>query len=74
MATKRTGGRKSALVITSSIDVLAGYDKLLRDLKARITQAQVRAVIAVNSELILLYWNIGRDILTRQQQQGWGRS
>ncbi|MEJ7710403.1 MAG: DUF1016 N-terminal domain-containing protein [Pyrinomonadaceae bacterium] len=46
---------------------------MLRDLKRRIEQAQVRgAVVAVNRELVLLYWNIGRDILIRQQQQGWG--
>jgi len=32
----------------------------------------VRAAVAVNSELVLLYWGIGRDILQRQQEQGWG--
>ena len=72
MATKRAGGKKTALVKTSSTSGLAGYDELLRDLKIRIEQAQVRAAVAVNSELVSLYWNIGRDILTRQQQQGWG--
>ncbi len=72
MATKRSGGKKTALVKTSSTSVLAGYDELLRDLKARIEQAQVRAALAVNRELVLLYWSIGRDILVRQQQQGWG--
>ncbi len=72
MATKRAGGKKTALVRTPSTTVLAGYDELLRDLKIRIEQAQVRAAVAVNSELVSLYWNIGRDILTRQQQQGWG--
>ena len=51
---------------------LAGYDELLRDLKARIGQAQVRAAVTVNRELVVLYWSIGRDILIRQQQQGWG--
>ncbi|MES1024912.1 PDDEXK nuclease domain-containing protein [Gloeocapsa sp. BRSZ] len=49
-----------------------GYDQFLRDLKERIRSAQVRAALAVNRELVLLYWQIGRDILTRQQQQGWG--
>jgi len=52
--------------------LLAGYDELLHDLKDRIKQAQVRAALAVNRELVLLYWSIGRDILIRQQQQGWG--
>jgi hypothetical protein len=52
--------------------VPAGYDDLLRDLKARIQGAQLRAGLAVNRELVLLYWQIGRDILARQQEQGWG--
>ena len=52
--------------------IAEGYDEFLRDLKERIRRAQVQAVLAVNRELVLLYWQIGRDILTRQQQQGWG--
>ena len=48
------------------------YQTFLIDLKARIRTAQVRAALAVNRELVLLYWQIGRDILARQQQQGWG--
>jgi predicted nuclease of restriction endonuclease-like (RecB) superfamily len=44
----------------------------LNDLKERIRAAQVRAAVAVNRELVLLYWSIGRDILTRQKEQGWG--
>jgi predicted nuclease of restriction endonuclease-like (RecB) superfamily len=52
--------------------IAEGYDDFLRDLKQRIRSAQVRAVLAVNRELVLLYWQIGQDILTRQQQQGWG--
>ncbi len=48
------------------------YDAFLRSLKERIHQAQVRAVLSVNSELVLLYWNIGREILLRQNEAGWG--
>jgi hypothetical protein len=55
MATKRAVGKKSALVKTASTTALAGYDELLRDLKARIGQAQVRAALAVNRELVSLY-------------------
>ncbi|WP_035958850.1 PDDEXK nuclease domain-containing protein [Bryobacter aggregatus] len=50
----------------------AGYRKLLEDIKARIQTAQVRAGLAVNRELVLLYWSIGREILTRQDREGWG--
>jgi predicted nuclease of restriction endonuclease-like (RecB) superfamily len=50
----------------------AGYGELLRDLKRRILAAQLRASLAVNRELVLLYWQIGRDILTRQERESWG--
>lgn len=49
-----------------------GYEEFLRDLKTRIRQAQLRAALAVNRELIVLYWQIGRDILERQKKAGWG--
>jgi predicted nuclease of restriction endonuclease-like (RecB) superfamily len=49
-----------------------GYADWLAELKARIHAARQRAALAVNRELVLLYWQIGRDILARQAQQGWG--
>jgi predicted nuclease of restriction endonuclease-like (RecB) superfamily len=49
-----------------------GYEEFLRDLKQRIHAAQIRAALAVNRELVLLYWQIGRDIVERQRRQGWG--
>jgi predicted nuclease of restriction endonuclease-like (RecB) superfamily len=49
-----------------------GYQDLLSLLKSRIQTAQVRAALAVNKELVLLYWGIGKDILLRQREQGWG--
>ena len=49
-----------------------GYADWLADLKGRIHTAQQRATLAVNRELVLLYWQIGRDILARQAIQGWG--
>ncbi len=48
------------------------YDDFLRSLKKRIRTAQVRAALAVNKELVLLYWQIGKEILERQSQEGWG--
>ncbi len=50
----------------------AGYAEWLAELKTRIHSAQQRAALAVNHELVLLYWQIGRDILARQAEQGWG--
>jgi hypothetical protein len=48
------------------------YGELLADVKSRIHQAQTRAVLAVNAELVRLYWDIGRLIAKRQQEEGWG--
>ncbi len=48
------------------------YAQLLDTLKLRIRTARLRAAVAVNEELILLYWGIGRDILERQGVSGWG--
>lgn len=53
-------------------DVILGYDDFLSDLKKSIREAQVRAGLSVNRELIMLYWKIGRSILDEQQKQGWG--
>ncbi|MBK7900732.1 MAG: DUF1016 family protein [Azonexus sp.] len=50
----------------------AGYADWLNELKARIHGAQQRTALAVNRELVRLYWQIGRDILARQAEQGWG--
>lgn len=49
-----------------------GYQDWLRTLKDRIRSTQIRAAASVNSELVLLYWHIGREILERQKREGWG--
>jgi predicted nuclease of restriction endonuclease-like (RecB) superfamily len=48
------------------------YGRFLAELKERIRTAQFRASMAVNRELVLLYWQIGRDILDRQERENWG--
>ena len=48
------------------------YAAWLSELKTRIHSAQQRATLAVNRELVLLYWQIGQDILARQNREGWG--
>lgn len=57
---------------TSLTPTPQGYADWLADLKGRIHTAQQRATLAVNRELVGLYWQIGRDILARQAEQGWG--
>lgn len=51
---------------------ITDYDIFLHDLKDRIRAARTRAALAVNRELVLLYWQIGHDILERQEREGWG--
>lgn len=48
------------------------YSDLLNELIGRFHGARLQAALAVNRELVLLYWRIGRDILTRQLAEGWG--
>ena len=52
--------------------VRSNFATLLADVKGRIQAAQTRAVLAVNAELVRLYWDIGRIIDDRQQREGWG--
>jgi hypothetical protein len=58
--------------VQKSLQLPSGYHELLQDLKGRIRAAQVRAAFAVNRELILLYWSIGRDLSQRFAAQEWG--
>lgn len=48
------------------------FGALLADVKLRIQTAQTRAMLAVNTELVRLYWDIGRMIDARQKLEGWG--
>ncbi len=56
---------------TDDLD-LSEYAEFLGNLKTQIQQAQIRAISRVNRELVLLYWQIGREILQRQREKGWG--
>lgn len=56
----------------SDLPVTAGYQDWLSSIKARVQAARTRAVLAVNAEQVRLYWEIGRAILEKQQQEGWG--
>jgi len=50
------------------------YRQFIEDLKTRVVSARISAARAVNSDLILLYWDIGRGIVEKQQVLGWGES
>ncbi len=51
---------------------LVEYASLLEEIKGRIRHAQNRAVLSANSEMLALYWEVGRMIRNRQEIEGWG--
>ena len=53
-------------------DLPRGYAKTLGEIKRRIQQERLRVIMAANSAMVLLYWDIGRMILDRQEREGWG--
>ncbi len=56
----------------SNIELPEEYGTFLESMKVRVRSARLQAVRTVNTELIQLYWALGRAILDRQEQQGWG--
>lgn len=54
-----------------NIDMIT-YSDLLRDIKSRIRLAQIKATLSANSEMILMYWDIGRMVFEKQRREGWG--
>jgi hypothetical protein len=52
----------------------ADYAEFLESLKERVRQAQTKAMLSANRELIALDWDIGRRIVERQEHAGWGKS
>jgi predicted nuclease of restriction endonuclease-like (RecB) superfamily len=70
MAKKRD--KPQAPLTGAALSLPAGYDAFLKDLKERIRGTQLKAAVAVNRELIELYWHIGQQITERQERERWG--
>jgi predicted nuclease of restriction endonuclease-like (RecB) superfamily len=71
----REGGDEPVVMPPQGAGILpAGYGPFLSDLKSRIRSAQIKASLASNREMILLYWDIGKGIAERQKTAGWGSS
>jgi predicted nuclease of restriction endonuclease-like (RecB) superfamily len=54
--------------------VKSDYLKFLKEIKEKIISARITAYHKLNSELIKLYWEIGKKIVERQKRFGWGKS
>ncbi len=48
------------------------YKSWLKSLKQQVLQTQIKAAVQVNSTLLTLYWQLGADIVKRQQESTWG--
>ena len=57
-----------------NLDLPTDYAGLLALVKERVRSAQYAALKAVNTELVGLYWDIGRMIVERQDAEGWGKA
>ena len=66
--------RKKKGVAVARARLPVDYVATLESLKSRVRQAQTKAMLSVNREMIALYWDIGRQIVDRQEQAGWGRA
>jgi hypothetical protein len=54
-------------------DELSHYSDLLDEIEYRVRQAQHRAIISANADMLFMYWDIGRMIAARQKREGWGK-
>jgi len=68
----RDGKEASFPVAPPKAELPDGYLAALSDIKSRIQQTRLKTALAANSAMILLYWDIGRLILERQEKEGWG--
>ncbi|NTW32917.1 MAG: DUF1016 domain-containing protein [Bacteroidetes bacterium] len=48
------------------------YFEILNNLKEKIRQARIKAIYTANTQLLVMYWEIGNAILQQQQAYGWG--
>jgi predicted nuclease of restriction endonuclease-like (RecB) superfamily len=53
-------------------DKTKNYSDILSSLKEKIRLARQKAAVAVNNEILLVYWEIGYTILQQQKEEGWG--
>jgi predicted nuclease of restriction endonuclease-like (RecB) superfamily len=70
--TSKTTGRRVIDVSLAAAEPPQGYARVFAAMKQRIERERLRAVLSANAAMVLLYWDIGRMILERQDSAGWG--
>ena len=63
--------RNDAMIVKEAA-LPTDYVRWIQTVKDRVRAAQLRTMVAVNVEQLLLYWDIRHDILERQKNEGWG--
>lgn len=72
---RRDSGKNKEVIMPvspASVELPEGYIGFLRSIKKRIQTERLKAVFSANAAQILLYWDLGQDILQKQEKAGWG--
>ncbi len=72
---KRDNGKNGGIIMpvpVSSAELPEDYADLLAAVKKRVQTERLKAVLSANTAQILMYWDIGNDILQKQKNSGWG--
>lgn len=73
---RKQKGKEKAGVIIPQADAIANmpltYIEFIQEIKEQIAKQRIRTLISANSEMIQLYWQIGKAILDKQNSEGWG--
>lgn len=73
---KHTGKDKEGVIfpVAPNLSEMSdSYLQFIEEIKKEIQKQRVSVVMNANASMICLYWNIGRTILERQEEEGWGR-
>ncbi len=72
---RRDNGKHDGVIMpapATAVELPSDYGSFLQQIKQRVKTERLKAVLSANVVQILMYWDIGRDILERQNQAGWG--
>lgn len=64
--------KKSVPAVRKTEGSTVSYRQFIVSLKVKIRAAQIKGALAVNRELIKLYWEIGKDVVEKQKRERWG--
>jgi predicted nuclease of restriction endonuclease-like (RecB) superfamily len=64
--------KKTSSSAKKNVMSATNYTKFITSLKEKIRSAQIKGAVAVNRELIKLYWEIGKEIVEKQEREDWG--